>query len=269
MSNTMSPTMKILLIGDIFGKNGVRAIAQELPRIQQTHHIDITIANAENVSACRGLTMNDYTMLNELGIDYFTMGNHTWKHPDVEEVLSHPNIVCPTNFDHPLTSQGKSHITFTWKGKNIRLINLMGTSVYFPQARITNPFQTLTTILASGPADINIVDFHCETTSEKNCMLQAFCGQVQVIVGTHTHVQTNDAQIYHETAYITDLGMCGSMDGIIGAQKEPLMDMFFERTKQFRLKEAPGRYQFCAVVVTIDDTTNLPVQIETIYHREV
>lgn len=100
-------------------------------------------------------------------------------------------------------------------------------------------------------------------------MLQAFYDQVQIIVGTHTHVQTNDAFVYHHTAYITDLGMCGSMEGIIGAKKEPLIEMFFDRSKQFRLYEAPGKYQFCAVVVDIDEQTNHPTSITPIYHREL
>ncbi len=123
-------------------------------------------------------------------------------------------------------------------------------------------------ILKQEKVDINIVDFHAETTSEKNCMLQAFNGKVEIIVGTHTHVQTNDAVIYNNTAYITDLGMSGPKDGIIGAKKEPLIDMFFGRNKQFRLIEQIGKYQLCGVVVTIDDNSNKPTAIENIFIRE-
>ncbi len=99
-------------------------------------------------------------------------------------------------------------------------------------------------------------------------MLQAFNGKVSIIVGTHTHVQTNDATIYNNTAYITDLGMTGPKDGIIGAKKEPLIDMFYGRSKQFRLVEEVGKYQLCGVVVEINDKTNLPTSIENIFIRE-
>ncbi len=145
----------------------------------------------------------------------------------------------------------------------------MGTSVYFSLAHIENPFIELESILNNEPkADINIVDFHAETTSEKNCMLQSFNGKVTIIVGTHTHVQTNDAIIYNNTAYITDLGMTGPKDGIIGAKKDPLIEMFYGKSKQFRLSEEVGKYQLCGIVVTIDDNSNNPTSIENIFIRE-
>ena len=259
--------MNILIIGDVFGQTGIRAIEKELDKIKKHYKIDLTIANCENVTNCRGLNLVDFTKIKKLGVDFITMGNHTWKHDDINVVLKQKNIIRPYNvYGGKVNKDTKGWDIITVNNKKIKIINLLGHLQYFPIAKIKNPFVELENLLNNGEnADITIVDFHAETTSEKNCMLQAFNSHVQVIVGTHTHVQTNDAHIYNNTAYITDLGMCGPSNGIIGAKKEQLIDMFFGLKTQFRLEEEVGEYQFCGVVIKIDDKTNQPIDIKNIY----
>ncbi len=262
--------MNILIIGDIFGETGIRAVEQELNKIKKEYKIDLTIANCENVTSCRGLNVSDYTKLKNIGIDFITMGNHTWKHNDINIVLKKKNIIRPYNvYGGVVDKNTKGWDIITVNNKKIKIINLLGNLQYFPIAKIKNPFVELENLLEnSEEADITILDFHAETTSEKNCMLRTFCNDVNIIVGTHTHVQTNDAHIYNNTAYITDLGMTGPSEGIIGAKKEPLIDMFFGIKSQFKLSEEIGKYQFCAVVINIDDKTNKPIYIKNIFIRE-
>jgi len=259
--------MNILYIGDIFGEKGIQAIETFLPILRKKYNLDLVFANAENVTRCRGLNNYHYQQLKKLGIDYFSMGNHTWKQKDYDQVLSESNIVRPGNI--PRNSEfyyaGVSNILIHHRGKTIRLINLLGPSVYHWEFTPTNPFLYLEKLLNNiTPSDITIVDFHAETTSEKNAMLLAFKQRVQLIVGTHTHVQTNDQRIYEGTAYISDLGLTGPCDGIIGANPETIINKFFEKSTNFRLTEASGKYQISAVFVNFDDVTNLPTKIENI-----
>lgn len=262
--------MNILLIGDVFGKSGIRALKNELSKIKKKYKIDLTIANCENVSSCRGLTISDYQEVKNIGVDFITMGNHTWKQQDINIVLKQKNIIRPANvFGNNIDKQSKGWDIIEVNNKKIKIINLLGNLQHFNYAKIKNPFIELDNILNNSPkVDITIVDFHAETTSEKNCMLRAFSNDVEIIVGTHTHVQTNDAHIFNNTAYITDLGMTGPANGVIGAKQESLIDMFFGFKQQFKLDEQDGLYQFCGVIVNIDETNNKPTNIKNIYIRE-
>lgn len=262
--------MNILFIGDVFGTLGIKAIAQELPQIKQRFKIDFIIANAENTTECRGLKFADYQQLMSLGINCLTMGNHTWYQSDYEQVLEQENIMRPYNIDHmnPLAKIGVGTLTFACKDKTIRVTNLMGKSAISRWTEVENTFLALEEILKQPACDIHIVDLHTESTSEKNCFLRYFKSQVTAILGTHTHVQTNDAFVSENTAYISDIGMTGPAEGVIGANDTSLIKMFTDKSPFFRLKEAPGKYQFCAVVINIDDQTNLPASIKNIFIRE-
>lgn len=257
--------MKVLFIGDIFGSLGVKAIKRELPQLKTQHNIDIVIANAENTTQCRGLSVPDYLKLTELGIDVMTMGNHTWFQKDVNELLEISNVIRPFNLEpsNHWSHVGKGTCQITINQKKIRISSLMGKSVYCRWTETTNPFIEVDKLLELNDSDLHIVDFHSESTSEKNCMFHFLKGKVSAVVGTHTHVQTNDATIKNGTAYITDAGMTGPSDGIIGAEPDTLIEMFTEQTSHFRLKEASGNYQFNAVLMTFDDD-NQPIDIQTI-----
>ncbi len=262
--------MKILFIGDIFGKAGIQAIEKNLAFVKQKYNIDYVIANGENTTLCRGLNMDDYKTLCDLGIQFFTMGNHTWRQKDFPQLLAQSNIVRPSNIsgNEKYVNDGVGYKTIQIKNKKILIVNLMGESIKLnPTLEITidNPFQAFDKILKEVKADIVICDFHSETTSEKNCFFYVYQSRCTAIIGTHSHVQTNDAIVRKGTAYITDAGMTGPANAIIGADPETLVKMFTGESERFILTEAEtNEFQFNAVVLDIDENTNKAISIETI-----
>ncbi len=198
------------------------------------------------------------------------MGNHTWRQKDFPQVLSKPNIIRPYNIAGNIkyTTEGVGFKTIQLANKKILIANIIGSSVALNpimEININNPFRAFEEILKNNKADIYICDFHSETTSEKNCFFQYFKSSCTIILGTHSHVQTNDAQVRNGTAYITDVGMTGPANSIIGADSESLIKMFTGESERFILSEAEtGEFQFNAVVVTIDDATNQALSIEQI-----
>ena len=260
--------IKILFIGDISGYLGKLAIEFQLDEIKKMHNIDFVIANAENTTKGRGLNWEDYNFLCKQGIDFFTMGNHTWHKREIFEILTKKdNIIRPNNLIDEIdeSKYGVGTKVIKIKNKTFRITNLLGATVSIKEWQ-TNPFIDLENILKTQPkTDFHIVDFHSETTSEKNAFFLEFKGKVDAILGTHTHVQTNDYRIKNKTAYITDVGMTGAADGVIGAKPESIISMFKGEQEFFRLEEQTGLYQFCAVVLTFDDNKNEVINIEPIY----
>lgn len=263
--------MNVLFIGDIFGTTGLRAVETELADLKKEYNVDFTIANAENTTKCRGLNIFDYQRLIDAGVDLITMGNHTWKQRDILTILQeNKNIIRPLNIslNENLSKYGLGTIVVNLNNKKIRVTNLLGSTLHFNLARIDNPFISLEDLVSIDKSDIHIIDFHSETTSEKNCLLRSFASRVSAILGTHTHVQTNDATNWKNTLYISDVGMTGPSEGIIGAKIESIKSMFYGESDRFLLEEAVGKYQFCAVLMTFDDSTNKPLAISNIYIRE-
>ncbi len=260
--------IRILFIGDISGTMGKLAIELEIDEIKRKYNIDYTIANAENTTKGRGLDWEDYNFLLNNGIDFFTMGNHTWHKKDIYEILEEKkNIIRPYNLKSELEESKVGVGTKIVKIKNwtFRITNLLGKTVMIKEWQ-TNPFHALHEIIDKyEKTDFHIVDFHSETTSEKNAFFLEFQGKVDAILGTHTHVQTNDYRIKDNTAYITDVGMTGAADGVIGAKPESIISMFKEEQDFFRLEEQTGLYQFCAVVLSFDEKNQEIVDIEPIY----
>lgn len=262
--------IKILFIGDISGVMGKLAIQRELPKVKKEHSIDYVIANAENTTKGRGLDWTDYNFLVKQGINFITMGNHTWHKADIYDILKlKENIIRPANiksiFQESLVGYGSKVVKI--KGKSFRITNLLGSSVVIKDMQ-TNPFLEIEKIIAEDKSDFHIVDFHCETTSEKNAFLLRYRSDVSAILGTHTHVQTNDDRIINNTAYITDVGMTGAMNGIIGAKPESIIRMFRGESDRFKLEESDTPYQFCAVVLSFDEKSNKVVNIEKIFKRQ-
>lgn len=262
--------MKILFIGDIFSNTGIRAIKNELSNIKKKYNIDYVIANAENVTNCSGLSIDDYYLLCKIGIDFFTMGNHTWKQPNINKILENKNIIRPANIllDHEFNKYGCGSRIVYINGCSIRITNLLGLSVNFKNIQ-TNPFLYLKNLLTyDETTDFHIVDFHAEMTSEKNALFYAFNGKVSAIIGTHTHVQTADEKIKNNTAYITDVGSTGSTDGIIGANGEEIIKKYINQTKHYSIIDQGGKYQFCAVILDLDTYNKKVVDIQRIYIYE-
>lgn len=259
--------MKILFIGDVFGNKGRAAIKQELKKYRKD--VDLVIANVENCTHGKSISLQHYEELMKYGVDYFTFGNHTWGNSEYNLVLNKKNCIRPLNIieNHPKSLIGKGTITFTYKKKKIRITNILGSTAFCHNIQ-TNPFLSLNALLVNDDSDIHIVDLHTETTSEKNAFLLSFAGKVSAILGTHTHVQTADNKIFKDTAYITDVGMTGSSSGIIGAEPETILDMFWARTERFKLKTDSSDYQFNAVIVEFDDKTNKPISIERVFNYE-
>jgi calcineurin-like phosphoesterase len=163
---------------------------------------------------------------------------------------------------------GTGSIVFKIKNKTIRLTNLIGNTCDVHDLQ-ENPFPLFEEFLKKHhKEDIHIVDFHTETTSEKNAFLLTFANKVSAIIGTHTHIQTADERIYENTAYITDVGMNGGTNGVIGAEADTILNMFMGKSDRFKLTPANAPYQFNAVVLSFDDKTNKPKDIKRIFIRE-
>lgn len=258
---------KILFIGDIFAKAGRNACLEQIPLLKKQYKIDFVIANAENCTHGRSLSLEHYQQLLNCGIDAFTMGNHTYDHMYAFETLKEADkIVRPLNINSSTKEAkiGCGSKVFVCKKRKICVTNLVSTQC-FNRFKTTNPFQVFENLLKNQKAkyDLHIVDFHAETTSEKKAFLLSFANKVSAIIGTHTHVQTSDAQIYKNTFFITDVGMTGPKESIIGAKPNDIIELFYGKRTRFCMEPAIGNYQFNAVLMTFSKD-NKPKQIKAI-----
>ncbi len=243
--------MKIMAVGDVVGKCGRRVFLKYTKKLKTEKNIDIVIVNGENAAGGKGLTEPVLSELYGAGADIVTSGNHIW---DKKEVLSfidrEPYLLRPANY--PGSAPGKGYCVYPFKAKNIAVINLSG-RVFFDV--LDDPFQKADEILdeIKDETDIIIVDFHAEATSEKLALAHYLSGRVTALVGTHTHVQTADERIIEgDTAYITDLGMTGPIDSILGVKKEIIIEKFLTaRPAKFDVAEGKGIYS--AAIVDINE----------------
>lgn len=244
--------MKILTIGDLVGENSIEKLKKDLENIQEAEQIDFTIVNAENVSKGMGITTNSFNQLNKMNIDVITMGNHTWGKKDIFSFIENPKLIRPANYSKGLPGHGYTIIEK--KGKRIAVINLIGRTDMGVLS--DNPFTCMDNILSKIEADIIIIDFHAEATAEKLAMSYYLDGKVNIIFGTHTHVQTADEKILpNGTGYITDIGMTGPINSVIGMDIETSLKRFVTSLPE-RYKLAEGEIMLNGVVFEIDDLTN-------------
>ncbi len=240
--------MKVLFIGDIFGRVGRNMVSDYLADIKQTYNIDLVVANAENSAHGKGISERVYEELTFNGIDYLTMGNHTFAKKDVLNYIDDmTRMVIPSNIHASLP--GIRSGVFQFRNMKIRLTSMLGLINMHPGYR--PPFETMENILKHADEDLHIVDFHAETTSEKMAFAHHFSGRVSAIVGTHTHVQTADEKIINGTAYITDVGMTGPYDSVIGCKKEVIIEQMKTGLMQ-RFEPMDGQGQLSAVVITFE-----------------
>lgn len=206
--------MRIGFIGDIVGKPGRLMLKRHLKRLQQEHFIDFTIANYENASHGFGLTEKNCIELLGYGIDMMTGGNHSFDKKEILELFDVYPLIRPLNY--PRETPGKGLFQTTLLGHDIAIINLMG---HYTMPMVDNPFTMITELVeglkAQGIKHI-IIDMHAEASSEKNALLQLLKNDVSAILGTHTHVGTDDLQIVDACCYVTDVGLTGCRDGVIG-----------------------------------------------------
>ena len=252
--------MRILAVGDLVGECGLNRLKQTLPRIKEEKMIDFVIVNAENVSGGMGITIKDFNELLKLGIDVITMGNHTWAKKDIFEFIDNPKLLRPANYSKGIVGKGMN--IYECKGKKIAVINLIGRTDM--NALSENPFTVVENLLKEIKVDIVIIDFHAEATAEKIAMKYFLDGKATVLFGTHTHVQTADEDITKKgLGYITDLGMTGPKESVIGMNKEASIKRFLTSLPE-RYKVAEGESIFNACIFEINEDNCRTIKIERI-----
>lgn len=252
--------MRILTVGDIVGKSGINKLKKELPNLIKNKNIDFVIVNGENAAEGMGLTEKMYREILDLNVDIVTMGNHTWGKKEIFNFIDDEHIIRPANYSE--NNPGKGYRIFNKKGKKIAVVNLIG--------RVTmgvlseNPFLKSREIVdkIKSKVDIIIIDFHAEATAEKIALGYFLDGEATIIFGTHTHVQTADEKILPKgTAYITDIGMTGPENSVIGMDISASIKRF-ETSLPEKYKIAEGPAMMNSVLFEINDETNKVINIE-------
>lgn len=247
--------MNILFIGDIVGRPGRNFLKKHISAIKKEYDVDFIIANGENVAGGTGITKSTYEELVECGLDIITLGNHTWSKKEIYDFIDEADVLIrPANY--PPGTPGKGYIIAERINKRIAVVNLNG-RVFMDS--IDCPFREIDSILdrIKDTADIIIVDFHAEATSEKQAMGWYLDGRVTAVLGTHTHVQTSDERILPKgTGYITDVGMTGPYDSILGVDKDIIIKKFLTAMPG-RFEVAEGKVVFCAVILELDENSQL------------
>ncbi len=255
--------MKLLMIGDIVGRPGRTIVREKLPILKRESGIDFVIANAENAAGGNGITEKIKQELIISGIDFLTMGNHIWDNKDVFNFIEEEQrIIRPANY--PVQTPGKGYqLVELENGIVIGILNIAGRVFMNP---LDCPFRTADAVLDKMKALTNIikVDFHAEASSEKVAMGWYLDGRVSLIAGTHTHIQTADERILpNGTAYITDIGMTGPRDSILGIEKELVIKKFLTQLP-VRFEVAKGPMQLNSVVVEIDTSSGKAKSIKRV-----
>ena len=247
--------MKILAIGDIVGGIAIDYLTKTLSKFVKENGINFVIANGENASEIKGLSKNDADALYNLGVDFITLGNHAFGKKDIYSFLDNNDyqIIRPCNFPNKAPGSGYSIVNID--GYKILIINALGTMYMTP---LNSPFESIDRILdrEKGRYDFAILDFHAEATSEKLAIAHYFDGRIAIIFGTHTHVQTADEQILPKgSAYITDIGMTGPVNSILGTKIDTIIDKFTLQTPQF-FTVADGEVKVNGVIFDIDPSSS-------------
>ena len=249
------------------GRVGRRMIKERIPYYVDKYEVDFVIANGENASHGKGLTRNQYFELLDAGVDAITLGNHYMSKNDILRYIDQVDrLVRPYNLLKEFPGEGS--VVFEVNNVSIRVTNILG-SAFMPE-EVNAPYYSLLTLLSEEEAaTIHIVDFHAEATGEKQSLAFALDGKVSAVIGTHTHVQTNDARILPKgTAFISDVGMTGYADGVLGSTAETVVNkIVYGEQSKFQTPDE-GRGLFSAVVLDIDDMSGLAKQIFPIYYLE-
>ena len=259
-------TINLLFIGDIVGKPGLDLVQTWLPSLIQKYKADFVIANGENASGGKGCTAKEGKILFELGVHVITGGNHTWDKRQSQDYLKEePRSLRPLNYPRGTYGNGY-YIAETKKGK-IAVINLQGRTF---MATIDCPFRASDWVLNKIKNETNLifVDFHAEATAEKIAMAHYLDGKVSALVGTHTHTQTADERIFPKgMGYITDVGMTGPYESIIGMKIVPALNRFLYQTPQ-KYEAAENDSHLCGMLFKIDTETGKTIELERILFPE-
>lgn len=256
--------IKILFCGDIVGRSGRQAVFDNVPKLQKEHNLDFIIANVDNASGGFGINENNSNDFTQIGIDVLTGGDHIWdKKEALTFITKEKRLLRPLNF--PKSSPGTGARIFTSiSGKKIMVIHLLGQ--VFIKNNLNCPFETVDNILRnyklSEDVDAIFVDFHAEASSEKMAMGKFLDGRISAIIGSHTHIPTNDYHIMPAgTAYQTDAGMCGDYNSIIGMQQDVPLRSFLSKRRVGKMLPAKKDATFCGSIVEICHKTALAKNI--------
>jgi metallophosphoesterase (TIGR00282 family) len=249
--------MKILFCGDIVGRSGRQSALINIPKLKQEHNLDFIIANVDNASGGFGVNENNSKDFIEIGVDVLTGGDHIW---DKKEMLNYitreKRILRPLNF--PKSSPGTGARIFTSiNNKKVLVIHLLGQ--VFIKNNLNCPFESIDNILKNYKLGVDVdaifVDFHAEASSEKMAMGKFLDGKISAVIGSHTHIPTNDHHIMSEgTAYQTDAGMCGDYDSIIGMQTDVPLKSFLSKRRVGKMVPAKKEATFCGSIIEIHDS---------------
>jgi metallophosphoesterase (TIGR00282 family) len=259
--------MRLLYLGDVIGRTGRDAVARHLPDLRRELDLDCVVANGENAAGGFGITETIAKEMFAGGIDVITTGNHVWDQKElIGQIDRMPNLLRPATF--PEGTPGKGHFLCTVRqGRKVLVVNLMGR--VFMDA-MDDPFQAAEKALRSyrlgpGGADAILVDMHAEATSEKMAMGHHLDGRVSLVVGSHSHIPTADAQILPgRTGYQTDAGMCGDYDSVIGMKKGPAVARLTRKLPGERLSPADGEGTLCGIFCETEDKTGFAIRVEPV-----
>ena len=259
--------MKVLCVGDVVSRVGRDMLFKYVDELKYLKDIDFVIVNGENSSHGRGMTRSTYSEMKRAGADMFTMGNHVWGAKEVVPIMEKEgDVIRPLNMQGE--QPGKGSVIMTAKnGTKIGIINLIGQVNMSPA---NSPFDAVVEEIKKlrEITPVIFVDFHAEVTSEKMAMGYFLDGKVSAVFGTHTHIQTADAKILDGgTGYITDLGMTGPKDSVLGVNKTVIINRFVSGT-QHKFEIATGKGQFCGCIFTVNDTDGKCTDIERLYIEE-
>lgn len=260
--------LTVLAFGDVVGRIGRQYLAKRLPELKRKYHADLVVVNAENAAGGTGPNASSCRELLDVGVDVITLGDHTWKHKDFSKFLSENQNCCIRPGNYPGESSGVGWVKMQRNGVNIGVINLIGR--VFTGVLVDCPFRLADSWLAGELKDCKVVicDFHAEATSEKATLANYLDGRASLVFGTHTHVQTADERILPKgTAFITDLGMCGPYNSIIGMQTGvATYRMMTGRPSAYELGEGPAIIN--GAVTKIDGLSGRAISIDRIKDLE-
>ncbi len=257
--------MRILFIGDVAGKVGQKMVKDHLPGLRQRYKPQVVIVNGENAADGRGITEKIYKDFMAQGVDCVTMGNHTWDNYEIYDFIDETDrLIRPANYPNSERVPGRGITYININNQKLAVINLFGRIF---MGEYEDPFRVGDELVAEARKHTNhiFIDFHAEVTSEKQALGLYFDGRVSGVVGTHTHVQTNDARVLPKgTAYLTDAGMTGFYDGVLGMEQGPILERFLTQLPQRFKTPDTGVGQLNACLIETNDSTGLATKIQTI-----
>jgi len=254
--------MRVLFLGDVVGRSGRQAVVEELPKLRETYQLDFVVVNGDNAAGGFGITEDILMELLDAGADVVTGGDHIWDKRDALVFIERqPNLLRPINFPKGVPGAGAGMFK-TSAGQDVLVIHAVG-RVFMPE--MDCPFAAIEREITASPlgqmVDAILIDFHCEATSEKQAMGHFVDGRASMVVGTHTHVPTSDARVLSGgTAFLTDAGMCGCYDSVIGMEIEEPVERFVTRVPKGRFQPKAGEATLSGFCVEIDDKTGLATQ---------